>query len=301
MPRTIVIGTDGSEHAEAALRFGGALARVRATRVIVVTAYEHAPAVRGDGGGFERLAREDAQAIAVRGAASLGGGDEVRSSVAVGGTLAGALHAVAELERADLLVVAASSRPRVAGRQPGSVTEHVVHHSPCPVAVVPHPDREPAFARIGVAVDDSAAARAALDEALALCGDDAQLQLVHAEAPADMAYAWPGTPTPAEQVRPGTGWLRALARKAGDRASIVTREGAPSEVLTELSETLDLLVCGSRDQGPVRRLLLGSVSTHLVRHAHCPTVVVPASAGRVSTQSSCGPDPMESSPARESI
>jgi hypothetical protein len=41
-------------------------------------------------------------------------------------------------------------------------------------------------------------------------------------------------------------------------------------------------VTGSRDHGTLKRLLLGSVSTHVVRHAHCPTVVVPASARSAS-------------------
>jgi nucleotide-binding universal stress UspA family protein len=35
---------------------------------------------------------------------------------------------------------------------------------------------------------------------------------------------------------------------------------------------------GSRGYGPLRRVLLGSVSSHVMRHAHCPVVVVPRSA-----------------------
>jgi nucleotide-binding universal stress UspA family protein len=36
-----------------------------------------------------------------------------------------------------------------------------------------------------------------------------------------------------------------------------------------------LLVCGSRARGPLRRVLLGSVSLALIRLADCPVVVVP--------------------------
>jgi hypothetical protein len=36
-----------------------------------------------------------------------------------------------------------------------------------------------------------------------------------------------------------------------------------------------LLVLGSRGYGPVRRVLLGSVSGELVRGAACPVLVVP--------------------------
>jgi nucleotide-binding universal stress UspA family protein len=280
MPRTIVIGSDGSEQAEAALRFGGALARAQGARVIVATAYEHMPPLRGDGGGFERLARADAQGIADRGAAALGDGIDVHARVASGGTLAQALHAIAEAEQADLLVVSTSSRAHIAGRQPGGVTEHVVHHSPCPVAVVPHSDREPAFARIGVAMDATPAARAAFDMAVGLaaaCGEDSRLELVYVE-PVNTLYPRAGLPGSARERHVELGWLDALTAETGGKASFITREGDPGEQLAKLSEELDVLVCGSRDQGPVRRLLLGSVSTHVVRHAHCPIVVVPASA-----------------------
>ena len=43
-----------------------------------------------------------------------------------------------------------------------------------------------------------------------------------------------------------------------------------------LAEELDagLIVVGSRGLGGVRRALIGSVSDSVVRHAHCPVLVV---------------------------
>ncbi|HZV72143.1 MAG TPA: universal stress protein [Conexibacter sp.] len=38
-------------------------------------------------------------------------------------------------------------------------------------------------------------------------------------------------------------------------------------------------MAGSRAQGPFRRVLLGSVSTHLLRDAACPVIVVPRGSG----------------------
>jgi nucleotide-binding universal stress UspA family protein len=38
---------------------------------------------------------------------------------------------------------------------------------------------------------------------------------------------------------------------------------------------VDLLVCGSRGYGPVRRVLLGTVSSALLRQASVPVLVVP--------------------------
>ncbi len=48
----------------------------------------------------------------------------------------------------------------------------------------------------------------------------------------------------------------------------------PRDVLLQLSEGAAMLVVGSRGRGQLRSLLLGSVSVALVRHAHCPVVVV---------------------------
>jgi nucleotide-binding universal stress UspA family protein len=47
-------------------------------------------------------------------------------------------------------------------------------------------------------------------------------------------------------------------------------EGDAVDVLRERSETLDLMVMGSRAYGPVRRTLLGSVSPGLLVDCLCP-------------------------------
>ena len=48
----------------------------------------------------------------------------------------------------------------------------------------------------------------------------------------------------------------------------------PREGLLQLSKDAAMIVVGSRGRGPLRSLLLGSVSVALVRHAHCPLVVI---------------------------
>jgi len=50
--------------------------------------------------------------------------------------------------------------------------------------------------------------------------------------------------------------------------------------LVERSAGLDLLVCGSRGYGPVRTVLLGSVSHALAHHARCPLMVLPRGSER---------------------
>src|SRR5215217_5920417 len=153
MFRTILVGVDGSDHAAAALRYGATLARALDARLVIAAGYVHSPPLRGDGGAFLALERAHSEELADRMRREIEGVTEARAIVVAGRSPADALHHAAEAEHADLLVVGSSERHRIAGMQPGSVSEHVLHHSPCAVAVVPPREGEPAFHRIGVAVD----------------------------------------------------------------------------------------------------------------------------------------------------
>ncbi len=54
------------------------------------------------------------------------------------------------------------------------------------------------------------------------------------------------------------------------------REGKADEEIVVLAQEIGagLIVMGSRGQGRIRRALMGSVSDSVVRHAHCPVLVV---------------------------
>lgn len=58
--------------------------------------------------------------------------------------------------------------------------------------------------------------------------------------------------------------------------------GIPAAELVSASTSADLLVLGSRGTGGFARLLLGSVATQVVHHAHCPVVIVPDEGARHS-------------------
>ncbi len=62
----------------------------------------------------------------------------------------------------------------------------------------------------------------------------------------------------------------------GTVAGTHLRMGAVPLEIVALAEELgaDLIVMGSRGLGGLRRVLMGSVSDSVVRHAHCPVLVV---------------------------
>ena len=59
-------------------------------------------------------------------------------------------------------------------------------------------------------------------------------------------------------------------------AQIHARVGRPDAEIVGLADELSagLIVLGSRGLGSLRRALMGSVSDSVVRHAHCPVLVV---------------------------
>jgi nucleotide-binding universal stress UspA family protein len=65
----------------------------------------------------------------------------------------------------------------------------------------------------------------------------------------------------------------AIAETPGLQVRTHVLETDARDALLEASETAHLVVVGSRGRGPLRTLLLGSVSQSVARHARCPVVV----------------------------
>ena len=62
------------------------------------------------------------------------------------------------------------------------------------------------------------------------------------------------------------------AQPASVKVNVVN--GFPAQNLIEASRDCDLIVVGSRGSGGFAKLMMGSVSSQVVHHAHCPVVVV---------------------------
>jgi nucleotide-binding universal stress UspA family protein len=66
------------------------------------------------------------------------------------------------------------------------------------------------------------------------------------------------------------------AKAAGANATFLVWEGEAGDAIVAAadSESADLIVVGSHGRSGVSRFFIGSVSDYVVRHAHCPVMVV---------------------------
>jgi nucleotide-binding universal stress UspA family protein len=70
-----------------------------------------------------------------------------------------------------------------------------------------------------------------------------------------------------------------IVKEASDRhgqqqVTVRTVSGVPADEIIKASENADLVVVGARGAGGFARLSMGSVSSAVAHHAHCPVVIV---------------------------
>ena len=80
--------------------------------------------------------------------------------------------------------------------------------------------------------------------------------------------------------------LGTIEAQGGEVAGSHLRVGRPdAEIIAQAEEMgAGLVVMGSRGLGPIRRVLTGSVSDSVVRHAHCPVMIVRGGAVELPTK-----------------
>ncbi|MBB6122040.1 universal stress protein [Nocardiopsis algeriensis] len=292
----VVVGVDGSEHAQAAVEWAAAAAARRDQELVVVYALGMPVIVSAYGGPARFAPSED---IDQQAAGLL---EEVRDRVAKLQPSV-EVRTVTALEEAplallrnshphDLVVVGTRGMSSFKSMFVGSVSIRVSAHAPCPVVVVPDKDGKPAstsMKRIVVGVDGSSHARRALSHAIDLAAEnDAELVVVHSwqvpypydplvmtaagYMPQDDLFEKQSERLVAELI------AEAMDEKRDDTqvdVTVVRSEKDPATAILEAAEGADAIVVGSRGRGTVRGLLLGSVSQGILHRSRIPVVVLP--------------------------
>ena len=138
---------------------------------------------------------------------------------------------------------------------------------------------------IVVATDGSASARAAVERALT--------EARSSQATVALVSAWYtpvngtlGAPTylsedafyaTRDAMQEILDEAKAHAAELGLAAEAHLVAGDPAVAICKVAEErrAEMIVMGSRGHGPLAAALLGSVTAHVVQHAHCPVMVVP--------------------------
>ena len=289
-PTKIVLATDGSREAELAATTAAALAKGTDSELHVVhvgpfmpmlfSTMEEEPA---------RMAREARKTLddAV-GRIEAAGGNVAQAHLRVGGA-SEEIVALAEELGAGLILMGNRGRGGVRRALMGSVSDSVVRHAHCPVLVV---RAEPIVfpTKIVVATDGSKEAELASSSAADLAErTGSELHVVYVGHMPPVIYESPGAlaldpdlqSRMQERAEEGTRTkldeqVQRVREAGGEVAGAHAKLGRPDAEIAGLAEELGagLIVLGSRGLGPLRSALMGSVSHSVVRHAHCPVLVV---------------------------
>lgn len=280
----VLVGHDGGEHAEDAIALGRVIARRSGAGLVLASVIPNPvggsfmPALPADA--YTELTGK-AKAILDVAAKSEGAESEVEQS----SSPSHGLQTVAERVGADLIVVGSSPKAEAGHTRAGRKARQLMSGGSCAVAVAPDGFRNrPALERIGVGIDGSTESRLATEIAVDLSPDGSELRLIAVAAGfADEWGRW-GATYPLAEVAEATResaqlLLAEMVEVIPDRirAGRVLLEGTAAIKLAEASADLDLLVLGSRGYGPVKRVLLGSVSADVVNRAASALMVVPRS------------------------
>ncbi|HSF42805.1 MAG TPA: universal stress protein [Thermoanaerobaculia bacterium] len=293
--KTIVIGTSLTRESDAVVRAGVEIARATGAAVRLVHARAPLPPYAGlpaeltvEGDWLENqktvLRRELAQQALRTGLADL---DRVEREpgVLAGGLPHEALVEMAEVTGAGLIVVGASEKGERRWKPLSSTADRVLRKAPCPVLVV-RPESAFPPKRVVAPVDLSFVSAGALRYGLDLLAEtgieDAEVEVLFIlnpiEAEGSLQF------TPAQMARFAADELSRFVdgntRDGGATLKRRVRTGYPwEEILKELDEQgADLAILGTHGHGRLERLLIGSVTSDVLREARCSVLAVPPTA-----------------------
>ncbi|HKE53684.1 MAG TPA: universal stress protein [Actinomycetota bacterium] len=260
----VLVGADGSERANEAVRQASLLAAAVQARVILAHVIEDRP--------YEEGQPERALDAAVATARAVGADPETRFLT---GDPAGAMVKEAEREGVDLLCVGPDSGLLGGAIRFGHVAGKILRDGRCSVLIGRRAgDRFPR--QVACAVDGSeASVLTALAAAGVALATGAELSLLHV-VPVFRGRNEEWTLGPDEEDPEE---LEASVKAVSALGVTPIREmamGRPEHTLVRVAERdeVDLVVVGYRGVGGMTRMLLGSVGEHVAQHAQCSVLVV---------------------------
>lgn len=296
----ILIATDGSEYADHALDFMLRFPFPRDSRMTVLTVVDDIPMLPAEMDALDetqsealetanKRLRDEAEELVQR------EGKRLREDGWPGDTMVRAgkpidqVLRVAEEIDADLIVLGSHGMSRAKRFLLGSVSDRVLQSAPCSVLIVKKKDGEPtpeaiepgtnAAYRITLAFDISKASH----DALELC---ASFPLEEGSA-IDVVNVMPLITAYRQDVRQHINsiWMQKKIIMQGElNKAVKSLQWATANVKTELREASnvsdeiliaaeeagsDLIMVGCKDKGPIRRLLVGSITQRMARYAQC--------------------------------
>ncbi|NHN49192.1 universal stress protein [Halostella sp. JP-L12] len=287
---TILVPTDGSDHAVRAAGHGLSLARAFDATVHVVSAVDvQAAAGPFDVGGVgdDFVARLEAKAEETIDAveAIADESDDVRTAV-LRGTPSDAILEYADDHDAELIAMGTHGRSGLKRYIAGSVTERVVRLADVPVLTTRATERSrvgDGYEEILVPTDGSELAAAAIEHGIAIAQRfDARVHAVNIVDVSGIA-ATPNYTPPIELIEryesegeAATERIATVARDAGLDAVTEVREGFSAVDLLEYADEndIDLIAMGTAGRSGLDRFLLGSTTERVIRRADVPVVAV---------------------------
>jgi nucleotide-binding universal stress UspA family protein len=280
MTAPILTGVDGTGSGRDAVALAVSLARATGAHLIVASVY---PEDRRSSEGEA----EEAAAAALDGARELVVDVPAEFRAVAAGSPARGLAELAEAEEPSMVVVGSHRSGPIGRVASGGTAERLLHGTPCPVAVAPRGYRKlprPGLRRVGVAFVDTPEGHEALRVAADLAAQANAALTLYSVVGVKSTWFIPEQVRPEQETIPAE--VRAEYQAAIDKALANLPDGLQAtgellygDVVDELSllgeRGVDLLVSGSRGYGPVRRVLLGTVSSSLVRQSSVPVLVVP--------------------------
>jgi nucleotide-binding universal stress UspA family protein len=270
---SVIVGVDGRAGGRAAITVGGLLSSPDARMTLAHvygTDWPHADAGRGS----LTAQRRESEALLKHERRLAGITAELVATASP--TVARGLHELVDRVRADLLVLGSCHHGRVGRVMLGEDTKAALFGATSAVTVAPHGYRPPhTLTRIGVAHDGSVEAARCLAVAR-------ELARMHRASISALSVV------PMDSVRRGTpisrDWSKVAGRLVGAEARRLNKLpdvdgnavcGEPGEELARFSDSVDLLIVGSRGYGPLGRLMNGSTTRYLARNAACSLLVTP--------------------------